>query len=39
MRTLLESADFVNVHALDGRTGKPFQIGASRALVVAERRG
>jgi hypothetical protein len=30
---LLESADFVNGHALDGKTGKPFQIGASRALI------
>ena len=39
LRALLERADFVNVRALDARTGRPFQMGASRALIVAEKPG
>ncbi len=37
LRALLESAGFVNVHALDGNTGRPFQMGARRALVIGEK--
>ena len=39
LRGLLESAAFVNVRALDGKTGRPLQMGASRALIVAEKHG
>jgi SAM-dependent methyltransferase len=39
LRALLERADFVNVRALDAKTGRPFQMGACRALIVAEKQG